>query len=93
MESVKPDLIKIKAIAPKAWADFENFYQTNFPTYFSDEKLSAEKIPFEMLLGLLLHYFIENGVEWDVSNTEYTMLPETLLEVFENYEKVISHYS
>ena len=93
MESIKPDLIKIKEVAPKAWADFENFYQTNFPIYFSDTKLSTENIPFEMLLGLLLHYFIDNGVEWDVSNTEYGMLPETLFEVFESYEKVISHYS
>jgi hypothetical protein len=93
METVKPDLLKIKNIAPKAWADFENFYQTNFPSYASDPKLHPEQLPFELLLGLLLRYFIENGVEWDVSNTEYAMLPETLLEVFENYEKVISHYS
>jgi hypothetical protein len=93
MDSIKPDLIKIKNIAPKAWADFEDFYQTNHPAYFSDPKLNPENIPFEMLLGLLLRYFIENGVEWDVSNTEYGMLPETLLEVFESYEKVISHYS
>jgi len=93
MESIKPDFIKIKEIAPKAWADFEDFYKTNYPVYFSDPKLSSEMLPFEMLLGLLLRYFIENGVEWDISNTDYNMLPETLLEVFENYEKVISHYS
>ena len=93
METVKPDLPKIKSIAPKAWADFENFYQTNYSSYASDSKLKLEQLPFELLLGLLLRYFIENGVEWDVSNTEYTMLPETLLEVFDNYEKVISHYS
>ncbi len=93
METIKPDLAKIKKTAPKAWADFESFYQQNFPNYSSDQKLSLDKIPFEMLLGLLLRYFIENGVEWDVSNTEYNLLPETLLEVFENYEKVISHYS
>ncbi len=93
METVKPDLGKIKSLAPKAWADFENFYQVNFPTYFSDAKLNPEQMPFEMLLGLLLRYFIENGIEWDVSNTDYTLLPETLTEVFESYEKVISHYS
>ncbi len=93
MEIVKADLSHIKAIAPKAWADFEAFYQTNFPDYFSDSKLQPENLPFELLLGLLLRYFIENGVEWDVSNTEYNMLPETLTEVFESYEKVISHYS
>lgn len=93
METIKPNLVKIKETAPKAWADFEKFYQANFPNYFSDPKLNPEQMPFEMLLGILLHYFIENGVEWDISNTEYTMLPETLLEVFEGYEKVISHYS
>ncbi|HVD98764.1 MAG TPA: hypothetical protein VNB90_11220 [Cytophagaceae bacterium] len=93
MEIVKPDLIKLKALAPKAWADFENFYQENFPSYAADQKMKTDQLPFELLLGLLLRYFIENGVEWDVSNTDYTMLPDTLLEVFENYEKVISHYS
>ncbi len=93
METIKPDLTKIKELAPKAWADFENFYKTNFPDYSSDPKLSPDKIPFEMLLGILLHYFEENGVEWDVSNTDYKLLPETLYEVFESYEKVISHYS
>ena len=93
MEIIKPDLIKIKSIAPKAWADFEDFYSTNYPSYSSDIKLKADQLPFEMLLGLLLRYFIENGVEWDVSNTEFEMLPETLTEAFENYEKTISHYS
>ncbi len=93
MEIIKADLIRIKSVAPKAWADFENFYQSNFPSYASDSKLSTDQLPFELLLGLLLRYFIENGVEWDVSNTEYSMLPETLSEVFESYEKVISHYS
>jgi hypothetical protein len=93
MDIVKPDLEKIKAIAPKAWADFEDFYNSNYPSFASDAKLKADLLPFEMLLGLLLRYFTENGVEWDVSNTEYGMLPETLIEVFESYEKVISHYS
>lgn len=93
METLKPDLVKIKSIAPKAWADFENFYRTNFPVYAGDPKLQAEQLPFELLSGLLLRYFVENGVEWDVSNTDYAMLPDTLPEVFENYEKVISHYS
>lgn len=93
METIKPDLTKIKTLAPKAWADFENFYQTNFPVYYSDPKMSTDQLPFEFLQGLLLRYFIENGVEWDVTNTDYPLLPETLLEVFESYEKVISHYS
>lgn len=93
MDNIKIDVSKIKAIAPKAWKDFEEFYQTNFPIQATNPALALESIPFEMLLGLLLHYFIENGVEWDVSNTDFEFLPETLLEVFENYEKAISHYS
>jgi hypothetical protein len=93
METVKPDITKIKVIAPKAWADFEVFYKSNFADLATDPKLSPDVLPFELLLGLLLRYFIENGVEWDVSNTDYPLLPETLLDVFETYEKVISHYS
>ncbi len=93
METIKPDFLKIKNNAPKAWADFENFYQTNFPSYHAVEKSKLEQLPFEMLLGLLLRYFTENGIEWDVTNIEYDLLPESLYDVFENYEKVISHYS
>ena len=93
METIKPDLLKIKTIAPMAWKDFEDFYQTNYPLYASDNKSTPESLPFEMLLGLLLRYFIENGVEWDITNTDFNLLPETLYDVFENYEKIISHYS
>ncbi|HSZ26065.1 MAG TPA: hypothetical protein VK766_10115 [Cytophagaceae bacterium] len=93
MDLKKLNLEKIKEVAPKAWKDFECFYQTTYPSYFADEKLVPEKIPFEMLIGLLLRYFEENGIAWDVSNTDFNLLPDTLLEVFEDYEKVISHYS
>lgn len=93
METTKPDFSFIKNNAPKAWADFEKFYQTILPVYYVDNKLKPEEIPFEFLLGLLLRYFIENGVEWDISNIEFNELPSSLSDVFENYEKIISHYS
>ena len=93
MNNPKPSVEKIKNIAPKAWKDVESFYQENFSEFISKSQVTLDELPFEMMIGLLLKYFNENGVEWDVSNTEYEFLPDTLLEVFENYEKVISHFS
>ena len=90
MENIKIDYTKLKTIAPVAWTDIEEYFTTNYPA-FSTFKL--ETLPFDITIGIYLHYFIENGVEWDINNTDYQLLPETLVEVFENYEKVISHYS
>lgn len=91
MEDLKIDYSKLIAIAPNAWKDVEKYYQTNFASFSVNHTLQS--LPFDMSIGIYLHYFIENGVDWDVNNTDYQLLPDTLLDVFENYEKVISHYS
>lgn len=93
MDNTPIDFLKLKQIAPKAWQDVLEFYQENFPVYASQEMLQLEKLPLEFSLGIFLNYFIENGVVWDVTNTDYALLPETLIDEFEAYEKVISHYS
>jgi hypothetical protein len=78
---------------PKAWQDFVNFYQEEFSNYEFMKGLEITKMPFEMQLGIFLKYFNENGVELDICNTEYSKLPESILEAFKIHEKVISHYS
>jgi len=93
MDNIKLDIIKVKTISPKAWQDIQLFYTDNFLDFHNKTGFELENLPFEMLIGVLLRYFIENGVEWDVVNTDYSLLPDTLYEVLETYEKVISHYS
>ena len=78
---------------PKAWQDFVKFYQEEFKDYEFLKSLEVTQLPFEMQLGIFLKYFNENGVELDICNTEYSQLPENIMEAFKTHEKVISHYS
>lgn len=91
MEALDYDFIK--SCSPKVWADFTNFYTKEFSSISFLKNIPIENIPFEMQLGIFLKYFNNNGVDLDVCNTEYSMLPEHITEAFKNYENVISHYS
>ena len=91
MDSLNFELIKNNC--PKAWDDFLNYYSKEFSALPSLNGISFTSMPFELQLGIYLKYFHANGVELDVCNTEYDLLPETITEAFNSYEKVISHYS
>jgi hypothetical protein len=82
----------IQQLAPKAWADLLKFYKEEVADK-SNLSIPLEALPFELSMGILYRYFHENAVEWDVSNIPYNELPESLIDVFDQYEKVITHYS
>jgi hypothetical protein len=83
----------IESNSPKAWKDFLSFYTSEFASYSFLNKVEFNQLPFEMQLGIFLKYFNENGIELDVCNTDYALLPDTITEAFSNHEKGISHYS
>lgn len=87
------DINKIKSEAPHAWNDFLTFYSREFKEIDFLINTEFTSLPFEMQLGIYLKYFRENGVELDVCNADYEMLPEVITEAFQVHEKVISHYS
>lgn len=93
MELQSLDYSTIEMIAPKAWGDFNKYYKNNFSVHPVLKSIDFKQLPFELQLGVFLKYFNENGVELDVCNTEYSLLPAMITETFQNYEKVISHYS
>lgn len=78
---------------PKGWNDFSNYYKENYQTTDFLKDVSFEKIPFDMQIGVYLSYFNENGVELDICNIDYTLLPDLIKDTFTDYENVISHYS
>lgn len=91
MENLNINLISSES--PKSWEDFLNFYKEEFNSVFFLKTIPFDQIPFEMQLGIFLKYFNKNGVELDVCNSEYEMLPSTITDAFRNFEKVISHFS
>jgi hypothetical protein len=93
MENYGLNYATIQTQSPKAWEDFVKFYKTEFEIPAFLKNIEITQIPFEMQLGVFLKYFNENGVELDVCNTEYSLLPEHITEAFQTHEKVISHYS
>ncbi|HEY8400976.1 MAG TPA: hypothetical protein VIK89_06925 [Cytophagaceae bacterium] len=90
---LKLNLDQIKTECPKAWADFNEYYQKGFSTKSSLTQVNFTEIPFEMQLGVFLRYFNENAVELDVCNSGYENWPSIITEAFKTYENVISHYS
>lgn len=83
----------LKNNCPKAWDDFLNYYSSDFLSKPELKSIPFTSLPFEMQLGIYLKYFTENGVELDVCNTDFEVLPSSIEEAFTTYEKVISHYS
>lgn len=83
----------IQTCSPRAWDDFMNFYKKEFGTVNFISNIDFLRLPFEMQLGIYLKYFSNNGVELDVCNTKYDLLPQTITEAFKNFEYVLTHYS
>jgi hypothetical protein len=90
--NAKTSMEAIQQLAPKAWEDLKTFYSVEVKQK-SGITLDLEQLPFELMMGVIYRYFQENAVEWDVLNITFEQLPESLIEVFENYEKSISHFS
>jgi len=84
--------MKVAEIAqnsPNSWADFVEFYNSNFEKH----QIVIENLPFEFLLGLYLRYFNENGIEIDLSNTEFQELENEIVKAFAWQEVNRNHFS
>ncbi len=85
--------ILIKAEAPKAWLEFNEFVYQNFNTFINSYQIDFEHIPFEFQVGVFKSYFDEQGMELDVSNLGNDELQKEIFSNFIIHEKVVSHYS
>jgi len=93
MEKIRIDSHTIKTSAPHAWEEFIKYYQEVIKDYACLSAAAAEDIPLELQLGLFMRFFHDNGIELDVGNIDFELLPETIREAFETHERIISHYS
>lgn len=91
----KPELNHsyIQIQCPKAWGDFNTFYNSEYASNPSLKNINFIELPFEMQLGVMLRYFNDNGIEVDLSNTDLSILPDHITEAFKTHENVISHFS
>jgi hypothetical protein len=77
MNTEKLNHEKIQINCPKSWEDFKKFYKEEFENNSLIKNLDFTQLPFKL----------------DICNTEYALLPQTITDAFNDYEKVISHYS
>jgi hypothetical protein len=77
---------------PKTWKDFIDFH-TEIKKDASLAQIPFSTFPFEWQIGVYLHYFLDSGIDLDISNAGYEFIPGLILEAFKIQENNISHYS
>jgi hypothetical protein len=86
-------LIHIKQKAPNAYKEFREYVQTTHRSFLEFHKLTLEIMPKSFCLGLFVAYFDAQKIDFSISETDQNIIFDSILEVFEEYEKVIGHYS
>ncbi len=90
MEAV---LSKIKKNAPLGFKEFETFMKKDFEGLFVFHRLTIESMPYEMLLGFFIVFFESNDIDFSIADTNKEIILHTIAETFQEFEKVIGHYS
>lgn len=93
MKKIQLDISSIKSQYPRAWKDFEDFLEEVYKTYGFTIPQSFESYPFEFQLGLFIRFFIDLGIELDVCNIEFEMIPSVIEENFKGHNQAVAHYS
>lgn len=94
MEKITLNTHYISIQYPKAWKDFNEYYDLLITQEPEDlTNLSFMELPFELQLGCLYRYFREDNIELDLANVDYSYLPEIITEAFDTQEKLIKHHS
>lgn len=86
---MKSFISKVQNDTPGAWDDFEEFYKENYKIGIAE----FLAFPFEMQLGVYLKFLIENTVEIDICNPEFSSLPDVVADAFAVHERVRGHFS
>jgi hypothetical protein len=77
---------------PKTWKDFNEF-QLEVSETKDLTHIHFDALPFDWQLGVYLHYFLDSGIDLDISNAGYEFIPGLILEAFKIQENNISHFS
>jgi hypothetical protein len=87
------NLAYIQVEAPNAWQQFTEFYQESLQAYPKMKGISIQDVPMEMLVGLFVLFFRENGMELDVSNFEFEDLSSVVEDNFKILQQTMQHFS
>lgn len=93
MKKIQLNIPSIKEQYPRAWKDFEDFQQELIETYSFKDSASFELYPFEYQLGVFIRFFIDLGMELDVCNIGFEMIPAVIEENFKGHNQAVAHYS
>lgn len=77
---------------PKTWKDFNEF-QLEISEAMGLAHIAFHSLPFDWQLGVYVHYFLDSGIDLDMSNAGYAFIPGLIQEAFRLQENNISHYS
>lgn len=92
MSNVTLNIENLQKEFPKTWKDFNDFHHAiSKPTNLSS--IPFESLPFDWQLGVYLHYFLDSGIDLDISNAGYEFIPGLIFEAFKIQENNISHFS
>ncbi len=92
MSNVTVNIEFLQKEFPKTWKDFNDFY-IETEKHDSLSSIPFKDLPFDWQLGVYLHYFLDSGIDLDISNAGYEFIPGLILEAFQIQENNISHYS
>lgn len=93
MKKIQLDIPSIKEQYPRAWKDFEDFCKELNGIYQFQSVTSFESYPFEYQLGIFIRFFVDLGMELDVCNIEFEMIPAVIEENFKGHNQAVAHYS
>jgi hypothetical protein len=93
MHIIQLDLAHIQKEYPRAWQDFVDFHEELCHTSHFSAALPFEAYPFEYQLGVFFRYFNENGIELDVCNIEFHLIPAVIEENFKGHNQSVAHFS
>jgi hypothetical protein len=86
-------LQSIKNTCPKAYLEFAEMARAVLNQHPSTQNLPLDELPFEIVFGLTLKFFKENELDFDYNNLSPQQYEEEIMDIFTNFEQVISHYS
>lgn len=86
-------IIHIKTKSPNGYKEFSEHVQKEFGSFMEFYKLSLETMPLAFCMGLFMHYFHSQNIDFSVSDGDEKLFFEAVIDTFDQYEKVIGHYS
>jgi hypothetical protein len=84
---------EIKKNAPLGFNEFTIFIDQHYKQLFKTHNLELINLPFELVLGFFIIFFEENQIEFTIGSTQQGIILVDIVAAFDEFEKVIGHFS